>query len=102
MTKKFKTDKPLPTEHEREVLTILVEEAAEVQQRATKMLRFGAAEIQSGQDLTNSERLSMEIGDFITMVQRAAALDLVSHDFIQRGSKQKELRLAKYMQTEAP
>lgn len=43
------------------LLTLLIEEAAEVQQRATKALRFGMQETQPGQQMTNQTRLMMEI-----------------------------------------
>ncbi len=46
MVEKFTTPAPLPTAYQREILTILIEECAEVQQRATKMLRFGIEETQ--------------------------------------------------------
>lgn len=45
------------------LLTILIEEAAEVQQRATKALRFGMTETQPGQQMNNAARLHMEICD---------------------------------------
>jgi len=49
MTDKFITPCELPTEYEREVLTILMEECAEVIQRASKALRFGLDEVQPEQ-----------------------------------------------------
>ena len=63
MTERFITPGPLPTPREREILTILIEEAAEVQQRATKALRFGLTEIQPSKTRTNRVRLSAEMGD---------------------------------------
>lgn len=59
------------------LLTILIEEAAEVQQRATKMLRFGIDEIQPEQPLTNRERIVDELNDLLAtvdMLQREGVL----------------------------
>lgn len=53
------------TEH---LLSILAEECAEVAQRVTKALRFGLTEVQSGQPLTNAQRITYELGDLMGMV----------------------------------
>jgi NTP pyrophosphatase (non-canonical NTP hydrolase) len=45
------------------LLTILMEECAEVAQRASKALRFGLTEVQTGQSLTNAERINEELLD---------------------------------------
>lgn len=97
---RFVTPQPLPTLHEREVITILIEECAEVQQRATKLLRFGRDEIQPGQPLTNAERLSKELGDLLTMIGMAEDLGLVSGKIMEERKGRKREKLAKYMQTE--
>ena len=52
------------TEH---LLFILAEEAAEVAQRASKAARFGLAEVQPGQELTNAQRLMQEVNDFVAV-----------------------------------
>lgn len=96
---RYVSDHPLPTDHEREILTILIEECAEVQQRATKLLRFGATEIQSNQDLTNVERLSLEIGDLQFMILMAARLKLVDFDRVIEGQWRKQTQLDKFLQT---
>lgn len=98
---KFVTPCALPSEHEREILTILIEEAAEVQQRATKMLRFGVAEVQPGQPLSNSERLSDEIGDFNAVLHMAWEQGLVSQTRIDAAAERKRDKLRIYMQTTA-
>ena len=58
------------------LLAILIEEAAEVQQRATKALRFGLKETQPGQSLDNTERLVGELNDLL------AAIDLLQREGI--------------------
>lgn len=96
---KFITPCELPSPYEREVLTILIEECAEVQQRASKMLRFGVAEIQPGQPLTNRERLSVEIGDLQALFDMAMEAGLVSTYEVIRATRKKQEKLLKYMQT---
>jgi hypothetical protein len=51
------------------LLTCLIEECAEVQQRATKILRFGANEKRPGQDFNNTELLVGEINDLIGVLE---------------------------------
>lgn len=102
MTEKFVSPCPPPTPYERELLEILIEECAEVQQRATKMLRFGVQERQPGQLHTNSVRLSEEVGDLMEVIDRCRDADLLSRDAIATGIKRKKHQLAKYMQTEKP
>lgn len=46
------------------LLTALAEEGSEVAQRCTKALRFGAYQVEEGQELTNVERIDQEIQDF--------------------------------------
>lgn len=45
------------------LLVILMEECAEVAQRASKALRFGLFEVQPGQELTNRDRICQEFAD---------------------------------------
>jgi NTP pyrophosphatase (non-canonical NTP hydrolase) len=100
LTEKFVTPCPLPTPYERELLTILIEEASEIQQRATKALRFGLDEVQPGQSLNNAQRLDYEIGDFLAVLRRLQAIDISNTFAIEEAAKAKELKLKKYMQTE--
>lgn len=96
---KFVSPSPPMEGYERELLTILVEECAEVQQRATKALRFGIGEIQPRQEHTNSERLAAEIGDVLEMVDRVLAAGLIRQADIDAGRQHKRQQLAVYMQT---
>ena len=57
---------------EEHLLTILMEECAEVIQRASKALRFGLAEVQAWQTKTNAQRLMDEVNDFIGVYQMIA------------------------------
>lgn len=87
-----------PEGYEREVLTILVEECAEVQKCATKMLRFGIEEVQPGQSLSCAYRLGLEIGDVLEMIDRAIEAGLCSAASIEAGRIHKRMQLAQFMQ----
>ncbi len=97
---KFISPCPPPTPRQREILTVLIEECAEVQQRATKALRFGMGEIQPGQSYTNSTRLATEVGDLSAVLDMAVREHVIPHREIARSRTLKERKLAKYMQTE--
>jgi hypothetical protein len=99
MTEKFVTPCDLPTPREREILTILIEECAEVQQRACKLLRFGRDEVQPGQPLSNRERLSIELGDLAAIINMAAIHGLVSVVAMKEQEPKKRDKLAQFMQT---
>lgn len=51
------------------LLTCLGEECNEIGQRASKALRFGLAEVQPGQPLSNVERLAAELDDLMGVLQ---------------------------------
>ena len=50
------------------LLDQLMEECMEVGIRASKAVRFGLTEIQKGQDLTNLDRLKLELNDLFAVV----------------------------------
>lgn len=100
--KKFKSPVPMLTAFHREVLTILIEEAAEVQQRATKMLRFGRDEVQKKQKLTNRERLSREVGQLVFMIAYAQEHELLDYKHVLRGTEEKRPKIEQYMQSRPP
>ncbi len=99
MGERFISPEPEPTRRQRELLACLIEECAEVQQRATKALRFGMAEVQPGQVLTNAERLAGELGDLRAVVDLLVLEGiLVDHD-IRVATTEKRPKLRKYLQT---
>jgi hypothetical protein len=99
MTEKFVTPTELPTPHEREILIILMEECAEIIQRASKLLRFGATEIQPGQSLTNTQRLAREVGDLNEVLRSLEELKLMPWSEVAKGWDQKRRQLDIYLQT---
>ena len=101
MSKKFVSLAAPPTPYEREILEILIEECAEVQQRATKALRFGPDEVQPGQGYNNKARLAHEVGDLLMVIERALDAKLMSPLDIQTGMDNKFDQLKRFMQTTA-
>lgn len=51
------------------LLLKLMEECAEVQQRASKYMQFGQGEIEPGGKHTNEERLRFEINDLLSIIR---------------------------------
>lgn len=79
------------------LLICLAEECAEVQQRATKALRFGDDECQPGQDFDNVDRLSFELCDLVAVVEllqeQGMPLELDDREAIEA----KKLKVAEFM-----
>lgn len=105
--KRFVSPQPVPVGHNRELLTVFIEECAETikelseaQQRASKTLRFGLSEVQPGQEDTNVRRLGLEIGDVETMIARLLDAGIVSATDIAEGRIRKNKQLAKFMQSQ--
>lgn len=75
--------------YEQELLTILMEECAEVTQAASKIIRFGATEV----NLTNLEK---ELGDLYCMIDLLHAHDMVSFTKLDEYSNEKYEKLKKW------
>lgn len=86
------------TDHERELLVVLMEECAEVTQAASKLIRFGKENRPDGGE-PNTRVLALEIGDLLHMVDLVAEARLVSSQAaIDEGVGRKAQRFAKYQQ----
>ena len=74
------------TPRQREILTITQEECAEVIQVVSKIFRFGLGHehVSSHRGITNTEKLSEEVGDLLAMV------DLLIDDGILDVNRLKE------------
>lgn len=101
MMDKFVSPEPVPNPHERELLDLLIEECAEVIQRATKMDRFGVLEAQPGHD-NNRVRLSLEVGQLFEVIERCRMAEILDSCAVMAGQIEKRGKLRKYMQTEGP
>lgn len=87
-----------PEGRDRELLTVLAEECAVVQQRICKALRFGLEEVQPGQPHNNAFRIGLELGDLLEVVDRCLELDLIPVGSINQGRANKVKQLAKFLQ----
>lgn len=93
------------TPHEREILTILMEEAAEVILAASKLIRFGKENRPadgSNAGEANTRTLGLEVGDLRCMIARVALLQLTTSGDVSEGFQRKGERLLKYLQTDPP
>lgn len=83
------------------LLSLVAEECAEVAQRAIKAQRFGAFELQEGQDLNNAKRIIYELSDLLTvvkMLQERCVLPSVLFDMETQFTKAKREKIKKYME----
>ncbi len=87
------------TDRERELLTITMEECAEVIQACSKLLRFGK-ENRPDDGRSNSQALAAELGDVECMILKLVDAKLVNYDDITRSAQRKHTRLDFYMQSD--
>lgn len=80
-----------------EALTILAEEASEVAQECSKMLRMGAGFCRRGRDVTTRTHLTTEIGDFLILATICDHLGLLDQNIdIDRLTDAKVARLREW------
>ena len=68
--------------------------------RASKMMRFGVYEAQAGQSETNKDRLSVEVGDLLAMLDLCTEHGLLDWKLIEQARAKKPIAFEKYSQTE--
>lgn len=85
-----------PTKAEADLLVLLIEECAEVQQRATKALRFGLTEKRSPSTPSNQDLLAAEIGDLQGVIRMIVEQKIVSSHIIDESCFSKPFRAAVY------
>lgn len=85
---------------ERELLECLAEECSEVIKRCMKAQRFGIDEIQSGQELTNHQRIALEAGDVMEVIGRLVEEGILDYSYIQMGMTNKKKQLETFLQNE--
>ena len=73
-----------------ELLVILMEECAEVQQEASKLIRFGS---ETWADVLNFEK---EIGDLLCMIDLCHKQGLISEDAIIQAAEAKREKLKRW------
>jgi hypothetical protein len=74
----------------------VIEECAEVIQRACKIIRFGSLEVEPGHKVDNLARFSVEWNDLITVVRllKERKVDVFEDGFLQEMKREK---VKKYM-----
>jgi hypothetical protein len=99
VTEKFIADGIPLTDYEREVLTILQEECAEVIQAASKVLRFGKGNRPPEGGDANTRTLGLEAGDLQHMITMSVVCGVIDCQDVFNGISRKSERLRRFMQT---
>lgn len=92
--------KPLPTPYQRELLTILIEEASEVIKVCTKTLRFGIDDFNPHDFKDNRTAFAEELGDFMCLMQLLEQEGFFTNQAVLDRIPVKRKKLFRYMQTE--
>lgn len=79
------------------LLWILSEECAEVAHRASKAARFGMDNIEEGQDLTNEQRIWVELNDLIAAAEMIADEYKLSSYSDERAIQRKKDKVEKFL-----
>jgi len=78
-----------------EILVILSEEAAEVQQCASKCIRFGMDA--TYQDVSNRTRIEQELGDFMAMFKLLIEEAHLSEEHMMEAAERKLVKVEQFM-----
>jgi len=92
-----KFEKPSP--YEREILTIMQEECAEIIVQISKALRFGLDDGYPGGNETNRQAIGRELGDLDVITELAKQNGLFSGVARVAAHDGKRRKLARFMQT---
>lgn len=105
MKDRFVSPEKPPEGVDRELLTVLAEELAEIALecsqgaiRISKALRFGLAEVQPGQPFDNAQRIAREVGDLLAVVDRLIDRRVLSESDIILARNGKREKLRRYLQ----
>lgn len=91
----MRTDDQL-TDAQRELLVLLIEEASEVIQAATKLSRFGPLAQNGAIVYDNIKELSLELGDLQAMLSACYSLQLADPLLVHEGRMRKLSKIAVY------
>jgi len=100
MPDKFISPERPPEGLDRELLTVLSEECCEVGQRVCKALRFGVAEVQPGQPMSNAQRIADELGDLLGVMDALMERGVLSDTDIELARAVKRVKLARFLQSQ--
>ena len=85
--------------NEQFLLTLAAEEAVEVAHRAHKAIRFTAAEIQAGQELSNADRLVIEyfeLSVIMEMLEEKGIITVPTDTIVAQIMDEKRTRVEQY------
>lgn len=82
----------------REEITEVIRELLDLDQRLSKILRFGAEEVQEGQDLTNAQRASVEYGQLQWCMNQLQARGIIELHYVLEGIKEKARKFPQFQQ----
>ncbi len=80
------------------LLAILAEECNETGQRACKALRFTLPEVQTGQELTNAQRIVYEFNDIVAVMEMLKEEGHLEKVIDREAIEKKKLRVEEYIQ----
>lgn len=86
------------TDYERETLTILQEECAEVVVVVSKLLRFGWGHDNPATGVKNNTEFCRELGHLFAMLDRVGVLPFYDDPVVLRGYREKKEKLIEYTQ----
>ena len=81
-------------------LEILAEEAAEIIQIKSKIIRFGLYDYHPKNEMPNNEKLENEIGHFLAMVDILVHHGVIHLDNITKGRAEKLIKLKDWYKNE--
>jgi NTP pyrophosphatase (non-canonical NTP hydrolase) len=100
MSDRYVSPHALPEGLDRELLTILAEECAEVIKAVSKALRFGLADGYPGTLTTNSADIGQEVGDILCVVEKLVERGILNVSEIDGAVVQKSAKLDRYLQAQ--
>ena len=79
------------------MLTLVMEECAEVAQRCSKAKRFGLAEVQPNQEMSNEERILQEVNDLFAVLEMTTGYS-IPELMNEKQMSDKKTKVAKYLE----
>lgn len=83
-------------QNHRKLLTLLIEEGAEVTQEICKMLHHGLDNVNPVTGISNQEKLHGEIGDVLAVIEMMVDRGYLDFDQLVAGAERKVERLKKW------
>lgn len=97
LSKRYDFPCPPLSPYEDEVLTVLIEECAEVQRAASKLKRFGKGNFDPKTGVANTAHLAAEIGDVMELIALCESIGLIDMNDVHNSMRIKRDKLKMYM-----